>query len=183
MKNMETPTIVDILIQHVICQWGVPLFIHSDRGTQFESDLFQQLCSCLGITKTKTTAYRPQSDGMVERMNRTIEEMLSKYVAENQRDWDKYLPLVLSAYRTSTHYSTGFSPALLFLGREPKLPVDLLMGYPPQDESYEPPNYQEYVDKLVDKMHKVHELTRDKLLVASNHQKKNYDHRKNRIDF
>ena len=183
MKNMETPTIVDILIQHVICQWGVPLFIHSDRGTQFESDLFQQLCSCLGITKTKTTAYRPQSDGMVERMNRTIEEMLSKYVAENQRDWDKYLPLVLSAYRTSTHNSTGFSPALLFLGREPKLPVDLLMGYPPQDESYEPPNYQEYVDKLVDKMHKVHELTRDKLLVASNHQKKNYDHRKNRIDF
>ena len=93
------------------------------------------------------------------------------------------MPLVLSAYRTSTHNSTGFSPALLFLGREPKLPVDLLMGYPPQDESYEPPNYQEYVDKLVDKMHKVHELTRDKLLVASNHQKKNYDHRKNRIDF
>ena len=66
---------------------GVLMFIHSDRGTQFESELFKQLCTYLGITKSKTTAYRPQSDGMRERINRTIEEMLSKYVAENQRDW------------------------------------------------------------------------------------------------
>ena len=183
MKNMETSTIVDILVRQVICQWGVPMFIHSDRGTQFESELFQQLCTCLGITKTKTTAYRPQSDGMIERINRTIEEMLSKYVAENQRDWDKYLPLVLSAYRTSTHDSTGFSPALLFLGREPRLPVDLLMVHPPQNEDYLPPNYQEYIDKLLDKMHKNHELRRNKLLTSSNHQKKNYDHRKNKVDF
>ena len=66
---------------------GVLMFIHSDRGTQFEFELFKQLCTYLGITKSKTTAYRPQSDGMRERINRTIEEILSKYVAENQRDW------------------------------------------------------------------------------------------------
>ena len=55
---------------------------------------------------------------------------------------------------------------------------NLLMGDPPQNEDYLPPNYQEYIDKLLDKMHKIHELTRNKLLTASNHQKKNYDHRK-----
>ena len=185
MKNIKTSTIVDILVRQVICQWGVPMFIHSDRGTQFQSDLFQQLCPCLGFTETKTTVYRPQSDGMIERINRTTEEMLSTYVAESQRDWDKYmyLLLVFSAYRTSTHDSTDFSPALLFLGRKPRLPVDLLMGHPPQNEDYLPPNYQEYIDKHLYKMHKIHELTRTKLLTASNHQKKNYDHRKNKVDF
>ena len=68
MKHMETSTIVDILVRQVICQWGVLMFIHSDRGTQFESELFKQLCTYLGITKSKTTTYRPQSDGMIERI-------------------------------------------------------------------------------------------------------------------
>ena len=149
MKNMETSTIVHILVRQVICQWGVPMFIHSDRGTQFQSDLFQQLCPCLGFTETKTTVYRPQSDGMIETINRTIEEMLSKYVAESQRDWDTckymYLLLVFPAYKTSTHDSTGFSPALYSLAANQDF--HLLMGHPPQNQAYLPPNYQKYIEQ------------------------------------
>ena len=68
---------------------------------------------------------------MIERLNRTTEDKLSKYVSENQRDWDEFLPFVMLAYRTSIHDRTGSSPAMIFMGREPRLPIDLLIGSPP----------------------------------------------------
>ena len=60
-----------------------------------------------GIRKTRTTLLHPQSDGMVERFNRTMEEHLSKVVAEHQKDWDRHLPLFLLAYRSAVHDTTG----------------------------------------------------------------------------
>jgi hypothetical protein len=62
------------------------------------------------IDKTRTTAFRPQSDGLVERFNRTLEDILSKYVSQNQKDWDEQLPWALMAYRSSEHDTTKFSP-------------------------------------------------------------------------
>ena len=183
MPDTETSTVVELLIPHVFCQWGLPLHIHSDRGSQFESKLFQELCLAFGISKTRTTAYHPQSDGMIERLNRTIEDMLSKYVSENQRDWDEFLPFVMLAYRTSTHDSTGFSPAMIFMGREPRLPIDLLIGSPPVDSEDLSLSTCEYIATLRSKIQKVHELASEKLLQASNRQKRNYDHRKHPVDY
>lgn len=100
------------------------------------------MCVLLGIEKTRTTAFYPASDGLVERVQRTIEDMLSKYVKSNQRDWDEILPFMLMAYNSSKHETTNQTPSLLFLGREPNLPVDLL--YPPPPEESKFPN-DEYV--------------------------------------
>ena len=183
MPDMETDTIVDILVPHVFCQWGLPLHIHSDRGSQFESELFQKLCAALGITKTRTTAYHPQSNGMIERFNQTLETMLSKYVSENHRDWDRFLPLVMLSYRGSTHDSTGFSPALMFLGWEPRLPIDLMIGSPPGDTYCSSTSYTDYIELMQHKMHQVHDLARRKLLLASERQKRTYDHRKHHLDY
>ena len=101
MPNMETIIISNTLIDQMFALWGVPLHIHTNRGTQFESQLFQNLCSALGISKTRTTAFHPQSNGMVERFICTLEDMKSKYISDNQRDWDESLPLLLLAYRSS----------------------------------------------------------------------------------
>jgi hypothetical protein len=65
----------------------------------------------LGVSKTRTTPLHPQSDGMVERYIKTIEEHLRKVVATHQKDWDEGLPLFLLAYRASTHDTTGLTPA------------------------------------------------------------------------
>ncbi|KAG5889245.1 hypothetical protein JTB14_006381 [Gonioctena quinquepunctata] len=68
---------------------------------KFRINLFQEICLLLNIRKTRTTALHPQSDGMVERMNRTINPHLSKVVSDHQRDWDQYLHLFLMAYRSA----------------------------------------------------------------------------------
>ena len=65
---------------------------------------------------------------MVERMNRTLEAQLSKFVDEHQHDWDHYVPFLMMALRSATHESTRCTPAMLQFGRELRLPDDLLLG-------------------------------------------------------
>ena len=77
----------------------------------------------------------PESDGLVERFNRTLFMMLAMFAVENKDDWDDLLPAVMMAYRSSVHESTGFSPYRLMFGEECTLPMDI--GLPRQDP--EPP--------------------------------------------
>ncbi|CAG2198006.1 unnamed protein product [Mytilus edulis] len=117
MIGLTAEEVAEIFVSQFVSRFGVPKQLHTDRGTQFESKLFQDLCSRLKIDKTRTTAMHPQSDGMVERLNRTLEDILSKYVTKHQKDWDEHLQLALMAYRSSDHESTGFSPSMLMFGR------------------------------------------------------------------
>lgn len=73
---------------HVFSRYGPPDQLLSDRGAEFESQLFAQLTSWLGIDKVRTTAYKPSTNGVVERFHRTLNSMLGKVVARNQRDLD-----------------------------------------------------------------------------------------------
>ena len=97
MPNMGACTVAKILVEEVLCRFGIPQTIHSDQGRQFESNLFQEMCKLLGIEKTRRTPYHPQSDGMIERFNRTLATMLTAYVSTSQRDWDDQLPYVKMA--------------------------------------------------------------------------------------
>ena len=71
MRDMEAQTVAEILVREFISRMGVPMVIHSDQGRNFESKLFLQMCGLFGIKKTRTTAFRPASNGLVERFNRT----------------------------------------------------------------------------------------------------------------
>ena len=113
------------LVERFICNFGAPMILHSDQGSNFESEVFQEMCKLLDIDETRTTALRPQSDGMVERANRTIEATLASFVDKNQKDWDAFLPFVMMAYRSFIHENTGVSPNRVMFGREVTLPVDL----------------------------------------------------------
>ena len=67
MPDQESSTVADFLVKEFISRFGVPLLIHSDQGRNFESALFFEICHLLGMKKTRTMPYHPQSDGMVER--------------------------------------------------------------------------------------------------------------------
>ena len=82
----------------------------------------------MGVRKTRTTAYCPWSDGMVERTNRTLKTMLNHYTGPGRGDWDCFLQYISSAYRATVHASTGFTPNMLVFGQELTHPVDIVFG-------------------------------------------------------
>ena len=157
MPNMEAKTVARIIVEEVIVRFGVPYTIHSDQGRQYESKLFAEVCGLLEIEKTRTTPYHPKSDGMVERFNRTLETMLSNYVKENHRDWDRQLPYIMMAYRSAEHETTSFTPNMLMLGRETTMPLDLVYEMPSSIKTI-PPN--RWVWELQERLEQAHDLVR-----------------------
>ncbi|GFS98026.1 retrovirus-related Pol polyprotein from transposon 412 [Trichonephila clavipes] len=99
--DQEASTVAEVLVQHWISRFGVPLQLLSDQGRNFNSAVCKRLCEILAIDKTRTTALHPQSDGMAERFNPTILNSLSLLVSSNQQDWDKKLPFFLLACRSA----------------------------------------------------------------------------------
>ena len=80
------------------------------------------------VMKVNTSAYHPQSDGLVERFNRTLIDMMSKSVTPGVCEWDEKIPYVLFAYRATTQSSTGESPFRLLYGRDPQLPTETTLS-------------------------------------------------------
>ena len=172
IANQEAITVADALLKHFICFFGVPLQIHTDRGKCFESNVFQELCQFLKIDKTRTTSMRPQSNGNVERFNRTLANMLTMYCEKNQHHWDEYLPQVMMAYRSSVHSSTGFTPNMMTFGREITLPLQAVIGIP--EENLECTS-SDYVKNQQQKLNEVHECARKALKKNAQYMKKRYD--------
>ncbi|CAG2220647.1 unnamed protein product [Mytilus edulis] len=172
LKNHTAPVIAEILIDQFISRFGAPFQLHSDQGPEFESRLISELCKLLGIDKTRTTTYHPQSDGQVERFNRTLLSMLSKYVKENQRDWDVHLQKVMMGYRTSEHESTKFSPAYVLFGRELRLPLDVQYQLPDGSTAK---NASEYVTRTKERFLQAYEVVRENLGLSQKTMKDHYD--------
>ena len=130
LPNQEAITVAEVFVREYVCRFGVPLELHSDQGRNFESNVFKEMCALLGIQKTRTTPLHPQSDGMIERMNRTLEAQLSKLPDDHHRDWDYYIPYLMMALWSATHEATKCTPAMLQFGCELRLTIDLLLGRP-----------------------------------------------------
>ena len=173
LPNQEAETIVDALVEGMFSRFGAPEVIHTDQGRNFESRVFKAMCEKLGSHKTRTTPLHPQSDGLVERFNRTLAQQLAIVTAKHQRDWDAHVPLVLMAYRSAAQDSTSCSPALLMLGREMRTPGEMMMGLPP-DAPVDPPGF-EYARKLQERLQSAHDFARRQLQSAGARQKRNYD--------
>jgi len=183
IRNIKAKTVAEVFVREIISRHGVPSEIHTDQGRNFESKLFLELAELLGIKKTKTTALHPQSDGQVERQHQTIINYLAKFISENQKDWDKWIPMFLLAYRSSKHESTGVTPAELYLGRELRLPLDLLRGSPPELHDQEVQTVEGYIRNLKDKMEEIHSNVREKLSLKSSQVKIRYDRKARQVLF
>lgn len=179
IPNQEATTVADKLVQEVFCRFGVPLEIHSDQGRNFESQVFQETCRLMGTHKTRTTSYHPQSDGMVERFNQTLERYLAKVVESRQRDWDKHIQPFLLSYRSAVHESTTVTPAFANFGRELRLPADLITGTPPDA----PRSVTDYANDLRNKLNDVYEHIRQSGQQMSEKMKTRYDRRANSRGF
>jgi len=107
-----------------IQRFGVPETITSDRGAQFTSSLWAALCRLLDISHRPTTAYHPQSNGLVERFHRRLKDALRARCAAS--DWHTHLPWVMLGIRAAWRLDGSYSPAEAVYGAQPVLPGQYL---------------------------------------------------------
>ena len=128
LSSVETTKIARVLYTEIFCRYGVPEELVSDRGQNFLSKLVTELCRLFQVTRTRTSAFHPQTNSTCERFNSFIGQALRAYCQENAEDWDRYLPGILLAYRsTSCTQSTHYSPYFMLFKRECRLPIDTAM--------------------------------------------------------
>ena len=96
--DQRAETTAKAFVNEVIARHGVPRKLLTDQGRNFEAELIKQVFQLLGVHKLRTSPYHPQTDGQVERLNRTLKAILTAYVNKNHNDWDSHLPLALFAY-------------------------------------------------------------------------------------
>ena len=124
LTNIEAETVAKAFIAGWISRFGSPATVTTDRGTQFESALFRELCKLTGTDRIRTTAYNPRANGMVERIHRTMKAAL---MCHRDEDWMTALPFVLLGIRTSLKEDIGCSSAELVYGTTLTLPADLVL--------------------------------------------------------
>ncbi|KYO27808.1 hypothetical protein Y1Q_0013007 [Alligator mississippiensis] len=159
----------------VFCQLGFPSKSLTDRGGNFMAEVIKCLWDCCGVEHLKTTAYYPQTNGLVERFNGTFKGMLKAYVDSNPSDWDEKLPHLLFAYQEVPQESTGFLPFELMFGRRVRGPLDLVReeweGKIPSTR----PSVVEYVLNFRQKLTDLMKMARDSLGQAQEKQRSWYD--------
>ena len=172
LPDQEAKTVAEAFVQQFIARFGAPLLVHTDQGRNFESRLFREMCALMGVKKTRTTAFHPQSDGLVENFNKTLGTMIAAFVSENQKTWDRDLAVLMMAYRATPHESTKMSPNWLMLGREVSMPLDIQIGLAPEMETTEETDYAE---ELRIRLENAYLAARENLGESAERQKRYYD--------
>src|ERR1700722_13745 len=158
------------LYEDIICRHGCPQKIISDRGTHFKNRLIESLIERFNIQYNLSTSYHPQTNGLVERFNKTLCEALSKLSSD--KDWDEKISSVLFAYRNRIHSSTKVKPFYLVYGRNARF-----IDNQQQDT--------ERVTELLEDLPKERRKVKEEILIAQSKQKEYYDKRikKNHTEF
>ena len=106
-RNKSAYTTAKVLYENFFIYYGFKAILHSDKGANFESKVIRKSCESAGIRKTRTTPYHPMGNGMVERYNRTLLNMLGTLNEHQKADWKSHLSTLTHAYNATEHESTG----------------------------------------------------------------------------
>ena len=125
LKTKRSEEIMRNFVEQVVSRFGVPEEILTDRAGELNQGIAKQIYTELGVRKLTTTAYHPQTDGLVERYNATIKAILAKLVEKNNKNWDRWIPTAMFVLRTTKQASTGRTPHFILFGREASDPTYL----------------------------------------------------------
>ena len=157
-----------LYIRHIWKHHGLPQRVVLDRGLQFVAEFTKEVYRLLGIKLAATTAYHPQGDGQMERVNQELEQFLRLFINQQQDDWDDLLPFVEFQYNNHVHSATQNIPFLLDTGRLPQ------MGFEPGQPRSRLETVNEFKERMTDA------LTEAKaaLLKSKDEMAKYYDRRR-----
>ncbi|MCW4250032.1 MAG: RNase H-like domain-containing protein [Candidatus Thiodiazotropha endolucinida] len=172
-RNQLAKTVAKVLFEQFIVHYGFPARLHSDQGRNFESSVISELCSLAGVQKSRTTPYHPMGNGMVERFNQTLLNMLGTLQDNQKQDWKSFVAPLVHSYNATKHDSTGYSPFFLMFGRHPRLAVDAYLGLqsPVQPDS----SREHYVSKLKKRLNFAYKVAAREAEKSANRSKTNYD--------
>jgi hypothetical protein len=148
------------IYEDIICRHGCPQNIISDRGTHFKNKLIESLMERFNIKHNFSTSYHPQTNGLVERFNKTLCEALAKL--SNNKDWDEKISSVLFAYRNKVQSSTKAKPFYLVYGRKARF------------FNNEPHNEERLIE-LTEELPKARGTAKEEILKSQIKQKEYYD--------
>jgi hypothetical protein len=126
-KDQSANTLARVLIEGILCRFGCPHTMLSDRGNNLMSKIVQKMCQLMATKRLYTTSFKPSTNGRSERMNASVVSILKVYCNEHQDDWDDLLPFCQFAFNTSKNEATSETPYSILFGREAALPLDAMM--------------------------------------------------------
>ncbi|KAM7288282.1 Transposon Ty3-I Gag-Pol polyprotein [Ixodes scapularis] len=135
-KALPSGTAVEVakfFIESIVLRHGAPEVLITDRGSSFMAQLTQEILRLSHTSHRRTTAYHPQTNGLTERLNKTIADMISMYVDVEHKTWDEVLPYVTFAYNTAVQETTGVTPFQLVHGRKVTTMLDAMLPHEPSD--------------------------------------------------
>ena len=180
-KNKNSKSAANKLFNEFILKYGFPKRIHHDRGREFNSKLFKTLHELSGIKSSNTTPYHPMGDGQVERMNRTLVNMLKSLPEKEKSNWSYHLPKLAFAYNSTCNKSTGYSPFFLLFGRESRLPIDTMFNI-----DNEPNNggnqYCKFVEEWKSSLENAYNIVNKCTKHAAEYNKRYYDQKSRAVD-
>jgi hypothetical protein len=171
LASVTTGRVVEVLLYEISLKFGVPSRLLSDNGSNLVSDAMNMVCKRLGIKRSLTSVEHPQTDGLVERMNRTLKTSLAAYTGMDNKDsWDMHLPFVTFAYNTAKQASTNYSPFEIMFGRKASLPLneELVLDY----KTYETETWINYLNENIPL---IQGAALENIKKAQDRQKKFYD--------
>jgi transposase InsO family protein len=173
LRTITAHSVAEAFCTHWVFAYGPPRYLLTDNGAQFTAKFFLAVCVELGIDKVFTTAYHPQTNGQVERFNRTIVNALRGYVSNHQSDWDEFTAALTYGYNTRIHSSLGLAPFELVLSRPPP-PLSMETPEPGNDNpTREFPESAKL--RFLARLRGLMPLARQQLADAQERYKKNFD--------
>jgi hypothetical protein len=124
LKDISAKTCSEVFLATWVARYGVPSTVTTDRGTQFTSEIWTEMCKKLGANHVKTTAYHPQANGLVERVHRQLKDALR--AREAGVEWPLHLPYVLLGLRAAPKEKSGVSSAEAVFGQPLVLPGEVI---------------------------------------------------------
>ena len=170
-KTMEASEVAKVLYREVICVFGTPHSIVTDRGSNFLSKVMTELYKSFGITKLSCNSFHPQTNSACERLNSFILQTLRSYCDKNQSNWDEILPSVMLAYRsTPATQSTMYSPYFIMFGREIEMPIDVALSQTPGQRTV-----QSHIENILQNHEIYREIAKENIKQAQGKYKKYHD--------
>ena len=133
LKEKSAKEVAKFIYEDLICRWGCSEYHITDQGREFVNAINRNLLDMCGTKQRIISAFHPQANGLCECLNRSTQETLAKTMTE-EKDWVEMIPTVAFSHRTSMSASTNVAPLELILGYKPRVPVDIHMKYPTDDD-------------------------------------------------